>query len=269
MKTIVVVSGGFDPIHSGHIKLFEAARALGDQLLVGVNSDAWLRRKKGKPFMPFSERLNIVRNLRMVDDAYGFNDDDGSATDSIRMALTRYPDEHIIFANGGDRNAGNIPEMVGYEGQDQVDFAFGVGGEDKSNSSSWILGEWKSPKTLRPWGYYRNLHQDGPGTRVKELTVDPGATLSMQRHRMRNELWMCTEGRATVRLSNDDPHKPGMIYLGKHDQLSIPVGTWHQLSNDTTQPCRIVEIQYGDNCMEEDIERIDVARGYGASLYDK
>jgi len=268
MPSIVVVSGGFDPLHSGHIKLFRAARDLGDSLVVGVNSDAWLKRKKGCAFMPFDERLNIVQNMEMVDAAYGFDDSDGSASDAIRIALQRWPEAAIIFANGGDRNAGNIPEMIGYEGQDQVFFEFGVGGEDKSNSSSWILNEWKSPKTDRPWGYYRNLHQDGPGTRVKELTVNPGGQLSMQRHRLRNELWMVTSGVATVTF--DGLGFPARTFdVGRHQTVEIPVGCWHQLRNETGEPLRIVELQYGENIMEEDIERRDVEEGYGVSLYDK
>lgn len=269
MPSVVVVSGGFDPLHSGHIKLFQAARELGDSLVVGVNSDAWLTRKKGRPFMPFDERVNIIKNLKMVDDAYGFDDSDGSASDAIGTALKRWPEAAIIFANGGDRNEGNIPEMIGYEGNDQVFFEFGVGGEDKANSSSWILGEWKSPRTERPWGYYRNLHQDGPGTRVKELTVNPGAKLSMQRHRMRSEYWMVTEGTATVNLSMDTPREPNTLEISRHQSLDIPVGMWHQLTNETDRPLRIVEIQYGENCMEEDIERVGVNEEYGASLYAK
>jgi D-beta-D-heptose 7-phosphate kinase/D-beta-D-heptose 1-phosphate adenosyltransferase len=268
MPSVVVVSGGFDPIHSGHINLLNAARALGDKLVVGVNSDEWLQRKKGRAFMPFEERVNIIKNLKMVDDAYGFDDSDGSANDAIRWALRRWPDAYIIFANGGDRNEGNIPEMIGYEGQDQIDFAFGVGGDFKANSSSWILNEWKSPRTNRPWGYYRNLHQDGPSVKVKELAVNPKSRLSMQRHRMRSEYWMVTHGEATVFLSDSDPKNPRMKTLYEQDELHIPAGTWHQLTNGTEGVTRIVEIQYGENCMEEDIERVDVDKDYGASLYE-
>ena len=74
MKKIVVVSGGFDPLHSGHIAYFEAARKLGDMLIVGVNSDAWLTRKKGAPFMLCHERVTIVENIRVVDNVILFND---------------------------------------------------------------------------------------------------------------------------------------------------------------------------------------------------
>ena len=80
---IVLVTGGFDPLHSGHIAYFEEAKKLGDLLIVGINSDAWLERKKGKAFMPWGERAAIVDNLKMVDFVYEFNDDDGSSKDAI------------------------------------------------------------------------------------------------------------------------------------------------------------------------------------------
>ena len=67
---IVVVSGGFDPIHSGHIEYFKSAKKLGEKLVVAVNSDEWLINKKGKFFMPFSERANIIKNFSFVDKCY-------------------------------------------------------------------------------------------------------------------------------------------------------------------------------------------------------
>jgi len=139
---IVIATGGFDPIHSGHIKYLNAARNLGDLLVVGVNSDEWLRRKKGKEFLSFYERSFIVQNLKPVHLSFGFNDDDGSAKDAIRHVRSYYPDDKIIFANGGDRTKTNIPEMDIID--DNLEFVFGVGGEDKSNSSSWILNSWKN-----------------------------------------------------------------------------------------------------------------------------
>ena len=247
MKNIVLVTGGFDPIHSGHIAYFKAARQLGDILIIGVNSDDWLTRKKGAPFMPFTERAEIIRNLVGVDAVIGFDDSDGSAKDAIQVVRKLYPDGKIIFANGGDRTKTNVPEMD--ISDINVEFVFGVGGEDKKNSSSWILQEWKSPKTIRPWGYYRVLHTVGPGVKVKELTVDPGKTLSMQRHKYRSELWFVAEGTAGINseLTLDT------ISTFKHE--TIPSGQWHQLHNPTSQPLRVIEIQYGENCIEEDIER--------------
>ena len=138
---VVLVTGGFDPLHSGHIAYFEAAKRLGDILIVGVNSDYWLIRKKGKPFMPWGERALIVSKLQMVDGIRHFDDSDGSARDAIRKVLASYPNDDVIFANGGDRKIDNIPEMD--VESNKLEFVFGVGGDDKKNSSSWILENYK------------------------------------------------------------------------------------------------------------------------------
>ena len=248
---IVIVTGGFDPIHSGHIALLKEAKNLGHALAVGLNSDEWLRRKKGHEFMPWSERSAIIENLKMVDIVFSFDDSDGSAIDAIKRVKEVYPDDEIIFANGGDRTKDNIPEMV----FEDVEFVFGVGGEDKKNSSSWILEEWKSPKTARPWGYYKVLHQVGAEVKLKELTVEPGKSLSMQKHKQRAEFWFVSEGEATVYTLN---RKTDSELVGKFTQFDhtwIANNEWHQLVNETLEPLRIIEIQYGSDCSEEDIER--------------
>jgi cytidyltransferase-like protein len=243
---IVVVTGGFDPVHSGHLAYFKAARTLGDRLVVGVNSDEWLTRKKGKPFMPLHERLDVVGNLAMVDEVVTYNDDDGSSSEAIRAVRSLYPDADIVFANGGDRTPENIPEMSVED--PRLTFEFGVGGENKMNSSSWILQEWKAPRTERAWGYYRVLH-DVPGMKVKELTVNPGQSLSMQRHWLRSEYWIVQDGVAVVN------HESGSTHLHKYQEYHVPVLSWHQLTNPSTVPLKLVEIQYGERCVEEDIER--------------
>jgi cytidyltransferase-like protein len=252
MKSIVLITGGFDPLHSGHIAYFKAAKKLGDILVVGVNSDAWLARKKGSPFMPFRERAEIVRNIVGVDFVIDFNDDDGSAKHAITMVRQSYPTDKIIFANGGDRTDDNIPEMDIID--DNLQFIFGVGGFNKANSSSWILQEWKAPKTERPWGYYRVLHET-PGMKVKELTVNPGKSLSMQKHSLRAEYWIVSEGQALVNRATPLDFELPSATLNRHDQLHIVKQEWHQLTNPYDYPLKIVEIQYGEQCIEEDIER--------------
>ena len=140
MITLALVTGGFDPLHSGHIEYFKAAKQLGDSLCVAVNSNDWLIRKKGKYFMTAPERISIISELRMVDACIEFNDKDDTANDAIKMALEVY--DNIIFANGGDRGNTNTPEYEEFKDNDKVKFAWGVGGDDKKNSSSWILDRW-------------------------------------------------------------------------------------------------------------------------------
>jgi cytidyltransferase-like protein len=250
---IVLITGGFDPLHSGHIAYFKAAKTLGDMLIVGLNSDDWLVRKKGAAFMPWNERLCIINNLSMVDEVYTFDDDDGSAKHFIQQARAHYPDAELIFANGGDRTKDNIPEMDVVDSN--LSFVFGVGGEDKKNSSSWILQEWKAPKTERQWGYYRVLHQDGAEIKVNELTVDPGKKLSMQRHQFRNEHWFITEGCAIVNTLDEDGNVKMRNFVMKNMQIYINRNEWHQLVNEKDTPLKVIEIQFGEQCIEEDIER--------------
>jgi mannose-6-phosphate isomerase-like protein (cupin superfamily) len=203
--------------------------------------------------MPLLERTAIIRELECVNFVMDFDDTNNTAKHAIQMVRQSYPQDAIVFANGGDRTAVNILEMD--VADTNITFVFGVGGENKANSSSWILQEWKAPKTERPWGYYRILHEV-PGTKVKELTVMPGQRLSMQRHQDRAEHWHIAEGTATVYTIN---RKSDQELLGQFTQLQhihIDRLEWHQLCNETDQPLRVVEIQYGPNCVEEDIERL-------------
>lgn len=244
---VVLVTGGFDPLHSGHIDYFKAARRLGDTLVVGVNSDSWLRRKKGREFMPSYERVQIIENLKMVDHCILFNDTEDHAIEAIRNVKIMYPNSQIVFANGGDRTEKNIPEMS----EPDVEFEFGVGGYNKKNSSSWILEEWKATKTDRPWGYYRVLHET-QGTKVKEFTINPRQSLTMHRHWDRDEHWHVIEGSCTVDF--EEASTLNHIKLKPHAQFTIKAECWHKLSNPYDTTCKIVEIQYGITCNEDDIE---------------
>ena len=251
MRKIVLVTGGFDPIHSGHIEYLKSAKKLGDVLIVGVNSDDWLTRKKGRPFMPITERVTLLENLKMVDYVILFNDTDNTAIEAIKNVKALYPHDTVVFANGGDRTKENIPEMV----VENVEFVFGVGGENKANSSSWILEEWKTPKTTRAWGYYRVLHTVGKQTKLKELTVTPKTCLSMQRHDHRAEFWFVAEGEAAVYTLDNSSDHDLVGHFGVHEHIWIANNQWHMLCNETDQPLKLIEIQYGDDCVEEDIER--------------
>ena len=248
---IVLATGGYDPIHSGHIEYFKAARRLGDKLIVGVNSDAWLTRKKNRPFMSVADRVKIVEELKCVDSVIEFDDSDGTACDAIRKVKSMYPNDEIIFVNGGDRTKDNIPEMS----EPGVVFEFGVGGSDKINSSSWILEEWRYPKTERVWGKYTVLHEQGKEVKLKELTVDPGKSLSMQRHQQRAEHWFVADGVATVYTVNRSTDTELLGVFNKFESLHISRTEWHQLVNESREPLKIIEIQYGVDCVEEDIER--------------
>jgi len=255
MKRIVLVTGGFDPLHSGHIEYFKAAKELGDELHVGLNSDEWLIRKKGKPFMSFLERATVIENLKVVDKVVAFDDKDDSACGAIYKTMATHGDIHIVFANGGDRTNTTTPEFKTYGDMPNVEFAFGVGGENKMNSSSWILDEWKTQKTERDWGYWRVLdHKPEKGYKVKELVIYPGKSLSDQRHFKRSEQWIVLEG--VVKMETEWEDRKDTVHLRPHTlPYEIDKEVWHKASNPNDENAHILEIQWGSECVEEDIER--------------
>ena len=249
-ETIVIVTGGFDPLHSGHIVYFEDAKKLGDKLIVGVNSDKWLVNKKGRPFMPLSERIEIIKSLTVVDEVVTFDDHDNSASGAIRTVLEKFPNNKILFANGGDRTSGNTLEMDAFKDQTNIEFVFGVGGDFKKNSSSWILEEWKSPTEERPWGSFKILDEKKE-YKIKELTVNPGARLSLQSHSKREETWVVLEGEATVTINE-------MTFTKiKNETIHIPQGAKHRLENKHDSILKVIEIQTGIYFGEDDITRYD------------
>lgn len=250
---VVVVSGGFDPIHSGHIEYLKNAKVFGDKLIVALNSDSWLEKKKGKPFMTFKERKSILESIKYVNEVISFEDDKkGSCINALEEIKNLYPDDMIFFANGGDRNIENIPEMS----VPGIEFIFGVGGDHKKNSSSWILNNWQYYFEEREWGSFFNLFQT-KNIKVKELIVEPGQAMSLQRHLKRNEIWLVSEGSCEVNSSNERlAENLKKVTLNKFDYFIVPLGQWHQIVNPTKEQTNIIEIQYGDECVEEDIERI-------------
>ncbi len=251
MSKTVLVTGGFDPIHSGHISYLTEAAKHGKRLVVGLNSDAWLSRKKGKAFLPLEERISIVKNLKMVDSCFIFNDDDNSACDAIERILSETMDT-VVFANGGDRNDINTPEYDKYKKHPDVEFQFNIGGE-KTNSSSWILNRWTNERYAeRDWGQWK-VYDEGLGWKVKQLLIYPGKSLSNQKHQFRNEHWYVLSGAVDIQL--EYPDKASNIHLTTHTKFIIPKGVWHHTTNSGKKAAVILETQYGTACEESDILR--------------
>ena len=128
-RIVTLVTGGFDPLHSGHIALFEKARELTNYLVVGINTEEWLTRKKGQYFLPWKERAEIIRHLDIVDAVITVEDtadQDGSACLAIERCLEIA--DTVVFCNGGDRTSGNIPELERFKDDPRVEFEFGIGG---------------------------------------------------------------------------------------------------------------------------------------------
>ena len=241
----VLVTGGFDPLHRGHIALLKDAKTQGTNLIVGLNSDKWLSRKKGRPFMDYDERKEILLSLSCVDEVISFNDDNDTACDAIAQLIQR---GDLIFCNGGDRHTENVPEYNLYKDDDNVKFRWGIGGTNKQNSSSWLLDNFNNPLTERSWGYYRVLYE-GKGYKVKELVINPRSSLSMQRHKYRSETWSLVSGYAKVILDKEE------IILTNDNVAHIPINTWHKGINDSNTPAHIIEVWKGERLTEHDIER--------------
>ena len=142
-RPLAIVSGGFDPIHPGHIMMMEECKKFSDYLIVGLNSDVWLTRKKGNFFMDMKHRSYVVSRLRVVDEIMEFNDDDNSASDFLKKVTEKYPDSKVIFANGGDRSDPSKVRELEIAEKLKIELKFGVGGNHKESSSSDLLGRWK------------------------------------------------------------------------------------------------------------------------------
>ena len=254
---IAIVSGGFDPLHSGHIEYLNSAKANGDILIVLLNSDAWLKNKKGRPFMSFSERKIILENLEVVDEVLGFDDDDlGSCINGLVKIKNKYPKSEIFFCNGGDRDKSNIPELV-VEG---INFIFDAGGNKKINSSSWILKNWQGESEDRVWGKFFNLYQNKQ-IKLKELIINSGKGMSLQKHFKRDEIWFVSEGKCKVKYKSKNNDDFSNHELNIHEVFKVSKGDLHQIYNPFSKQCRIIEIQYGEETSEDDIERLEFYKG--------
>ncbi len=132
-EIVVATSGGFDPLHVGHVRLIQAAKKLGDRLIVIVNGDDWLKRKKGYVFMNIKHRMELIKSIKGVDEVMEW--DDGTPTVSGALKKIK-PD---IFAKGGDRTGSdNVPEAVICK-EIGCKIVYNVGNDGKSESSSWLL----------------------------------------------------------------------------------------------------------------------------------
>jgi cytidyltransferase-like protein len=262
MVRLGVISGGFDPLHKGHVAYIQEASLQCDHLFVGVNTDAWLERKKGRAFMPYEDRSTIVQNIVGVSEVIPFNDDDGSAFNLIEkvydIGIELFNDIgfEVIFMNGGDRTKENIPEEIKCEEAElSCTFKFGVGGEDKKNSSSWILKEWEKPTTTRKWGTYTVLDKRD-GWSVKELSFDKGAALSDQMHHNRSEHWHVVQGSIMMKLEFPGGQSD-IRFVRAGESIDIPKNTWHKAINVGDGEAKVVEVWLGDVLTEDDIVRRD------------
>jgi len=155
---IAIVSGGFDPVHVGHLRMFEASAKLGS-LCVILNSDEWLIRKKGKYFMKYEHRQEIIKGFACVDEVIPVDDKDNTVLEALQRLFNEYGDKHnkLIFCNGGDRIASNVPEHILCE-KLGIACVWNVGGE-KAESSSELVKRYQEGPQNCPVG---NEGEEGP-----------------------------------------------------------------------------------------------------------
>ena len=253
---IAVVSGGFDPIHAGHIALIREAASIG-KVHVLLNSDAWLRRKKGRAFLDYHTRADILCEFASVHSVSPVADGDGTVVSGLRYIKDRYKDSKIAFLNGGDRKEKNTPERTFCEEND-VQLVWNVVGGKLASSSS-LLEAYNFPvgsSTVRPWGEYE-VFAKGKNWQGKILRINPGRALSLQRHFKREERWVVVQGEGEVWVNEAFLHKK-LKPLQVGSVVEIAKKEYHWLHNtSSSEQLIIIEAWLGEELSESDIERVD------------
>ena len=246
-----LISGGFDPVHIGHLAMIKDAKKIADDVIVLLNSDKWLVRKKGKPFMVEAQRAQILEEFESVSEVIiQEKDDDDSSNNAIIDFYNSHKKRTICYCNGGDRSQEDKIREAETCKNLGIDLRFGIGGIHKLESSSNLTKNHLSETEARPWGKFHIIAK-GKGYQIKEIIVKPGKKMSLQRHKNRSEYWQVIDGIGMVYLEDSK------FKLEKNDNIFIPQGDIHRLENIGQNHLTLIEIQIGKKISEEDIERLE------------
>ena len=245
-----LVSGGFDPVHIGHLRMFQDAKKLSDDVILLLNNDEWLIKKKGKPFMNQNQRKEILSEFKSVSKVIIQTSTDQSSSKAIEVFVTNNPGKTICYCNGGDRsNIHNIREAEICK-KLGVDLQFGIGGKEKIESSSQLTKNYLGNVEKRPWGNYHIIAKNS-GYQIKEIKVNKTAKLSLQKHKNRSEFWQIVKGESKITLADKEYH------LREKEHIFIPKGAVHRIENIGKEELIFIEIQLGEDLSEEDIVRVE------------
>lgn len=213
---IVVVSGGFDPLHSVHLDHMVEARRLGDWLIVIVNTDEFLIKKKGFFILPLLERLRIIEEYPFVDQTVVCIDRDQTVAETLRLVRPN------IFAKGGDRTGSHMPKKELEACKElRCKVIYGVDRGVRRSSTDFLLEA--TSIIEKPWGYEKVLLSTDSYS-MKTLHINQGARLSKQVHKGRDEVWRVLEGLPLVE-ANGEEHSFGVSAL-----IPISAGMVHRIS---------------------------------------
>jgi mannose-6-phosphate isomerase-like protein (cupin superfamily) len=215
-----------------------------------LNNDEWLIEKKGKPFMNENQRKEILDEFISIKEVIIQTSSEKSSSRAIEEFVKNHPNKNICYCNGGDRSNAESIREASICNKLGVNLEFGVGGEEKVESSSQLTKNYLGNVEKRPWGNYHIIAKN-TGYQIKEIKVFKNSKLSLQKHNNRSEFWQIVKGLSKIIIEDDE------YFLKEKEHIYIPKETIHRIENIGDEELIFIEIQLGEDLQESDIVRIE------------